>query len=77
MGVILTVLALETLALALSFDAVVVEGVATHEMNGWQGELLLALAALFGGEGLRLSADLNDFRLHLGDGVHVLVDLLF
>jgi hypothetical protein len=40
-------LALETFALALSFYAVIVVGVATHEVNGRQSELLLALAALF------------------------------
>jgi hypothetical protein len=72
----LTRLAFDTLPLALTLDAIIMIGVAAHKVNGWQCELLLALSALLGAECLGLSAYLDDLRLHLRDGLHVLVDLL-
>ena len=49
---------------------------ATHEMNGWQGQLLFAEGAFLLAEGLRTSSKLNHLGLHLAYGFHVLIDFL-
>lgn len=63
------------LSLALRLNAVVMECMSTHEVDGWQCKFLLTEGALFLVECFSIGTDLNYLGLHFPDLLHVLVDL--
>ena len=52
------------------------KSVSTHEMNGGQRQLILAVSALFGAKQASLRPNLNYLSLHFANLLHVLIYLL-
>jgi hypothetical protein len=63
-------------ASALTFNALVMVGVAAHEVNGGEREGVLARVAVFGVEVLGFGFQVSDLLLHLVNALDVFFDLL-
>lgn len=65
-----------TTLVTIALNAVIVESVTTHEVDGRKGEFFVAQSALFLGESLGLGAQFVHFLLHFSNLLSVLFDLL-